>query len=126
MDEKSATAIGEEGRTRMERTLAPRRIEALRVQTWLNKLMQSNGRKRYLQLCQLALCRGKRGSADRVIGQGKAGWERKGIRGTRAFGLVATASTKTVADAGANVECAYAILPYVGNTFLLSFDSMAT
>ena len=105
MDEKSATAIGEEGRTRMERTLAPRRIEALRVQTWLNKLMQSNGRKRYLQLCQLALCRGKRGSADRVIGQGKAGWERKGIRGTRAFGLVATASTKTVADAGANVEC---------------------
>lgn len=41
-----------------------------RVQTWLNKLMQSNGRKRYLQLCQSALCTGERAAALRD-GDGK-------------------------------------------------------
>lgn len=52
------------GRVGGWRTLASCRIEASRVQTWLNKLMQSNGRKRYLQLCQLALCGGERGGGQ--------------------------------------------------------------
>lgn len=96
MDERSVGGRRREriarGRMKVENSCVVPDRGTARVQTWLNKLMQSNGRKRYLQLCQSALCTGERAAALRD-GDGKQremrerGYIEKKGRGERGKGM---------------------------------------